>query len=282
MTPQTLTRPVRRGAIGFRAFKSRIERAFFRHPVIVRNAYTKWFREGSASAEQVRGLLLQFSVFSNHFVAIQAKRLVNAATEEGERTARFILVSECGVSMDPETGSTEGRTFATRNAHLNWLRETGAAAGLDPRRMGRWENGNPSTRGFLEDLERTYGSRDANIGAGASFAIENWAAFGIGLGEAEQDNFWKELINGLEAFNARRVRDGLEALPLGFFHYHFQLETGHGANVWRELEASFGTPGFDPEKFLQGGREALDAIHLFWLGLDRSRLRAVEPTPKTF
>lgn len=263
--------PAARAEGGFAAFRKRIEGEFFSHPVIVRNPYTKWFRQGLAGEDQVRDLLLQFSVFSNHFVALQAKRLVNAATEEGERTARYILVSECGVGMDPVTGSTEGRSFSTQNAHLNWLRETGKVLGLEPRRMGRWEEGSPSTHAFLEGLDRTYGSRDGQIGAGASFAIENWAAFGIGKGEAESDNFWKELITGLEAFNRRRR--GREPLPLGFFQYHFELETGHGANVWRELEESFTEPGFDAGKFLAGGREALAAIHTFWLGLDKTRRR---------
>lgn len=277
MSPRTLSAPARRTA-DFAALRARIEREFFAHPVITANPYTKWFRRGLADDAQVRDLLLQFSVFSNHFIAIQAKRLVNAATEAGERTARYILVSECGVGMDPATGSTEGRSFATANAHLNWLRQTGIAAGLDPRRMGRWDQGAPETHAFLEGLERSYGSRDGSVGAGASFAIENWAAFGIGRGEAERDNFWKELIVGLEAVNARRVRGGRPPLPLAFFTYHFQLETGHGANVWRELEAGFAAE-FDPEQFLAGGREALDSIHTFWKGLDRSRRAAAPGAP---
>lgn len=251
------------------ALRRRIETEFFRHPVIVRNPYTRWFKRGLASDDQVRDLLLQFSVFSNHFIVLQAKRMVNAATEEGERSARMILVSECGVAMDGHTGSAEGRTFATRNAHLNWLRDCARPLGLDPRRMGRWDVGSPATHAFLEGLDRTYGSRDGDTGAGASFAIENWAAFGIG-GPQEGENFWKELIVGLEKVNERRRGEGSQPLPLAFFTYHFQLETGHGANVWREFVDMAGAPGFDGEKFLQGGRDALDAIHTFWLGLGAS------------
>ena len=68
---------------------------------------------------------------------LQAKRMVNATTEEGERMARMILVSECGVGMDGKTGSTEGKTFATRNAHINWLRDT--AEVLAPGGVKRYE-----------------------------------------------------------------------------------------------------------------------------------------------
>jgi hypothetical protein len=263
----------------FDAFKTRIEREFFRHPVITANPFTKWFKRGEAGPEQVKDLILQFSVFSNHFIVLQAKRMVNAATEEGERAARFILVSECGVSLDAETGSTEGRTFATRNAHINWLRELGKVLELEPRRFGRWETGTEHTHAFLDGLDRTYGSRDGMIGAGASFAIETWAAFGIGQGpELESNNFWKELIVGLEAFNKKeRTPKGLAPLPLSFFQYHFEIESGHGANVWHELEETFHEPDFDADKFIAGGREALDAIHTFWVGLDRSRREALEP-----
>jgi hypothetical protein len=256
----------------FDSFKERIERDLLRHPVITDNAYTRWFSRGEASAAEVKDLLLQFSVFSNHFLVVQAKRMVNAASPEAERGARFILMSECGVALERETGSTEGRVFKTDDAHINWLREVGAALGLDARSMGRWDLGTPATHAFLDGLDRTYGSRDGWIGAGASFAIENWAARGIGRGpELEARNFWRELIVGLEAFNRRRQVDALAPLPLGFFKYHFELESAHGANVWRELEETFSDPAFDPEKFLAGGAEALESISIFWKGLDAAR-----------
>jgi hypothetical protein len=259
--------PMLPAAPAFEAFKARLEREFFAHPVIVDNAYTRWFARGMASEAQIRDLILQFSVFSNHFLVVQAKRMVWARSEESERLARFILMNECGVALDRETGSAEGKTFTTRNAHINWLRELGAELGLNPRDLGRWDLGTKATHAFLRGLDRTYGSPDPSLGSGASFAIETWAAFGIGDPEIEHRNFWHELIAGLEAFNAREGRD----LPLGFFKYHFQLESGHGANVWKELESSFQDPEFDPEKFLEGGRKALESIWTFWKGLDRTR-----------
>ena len=254
------------------SFKQRIERDFFLHPVITDNAYTSWFSRGEASLSHVEDLLLQFSVFSNHFLIVQTKRMVNAESEEAERGARFILMSECGVGLDRASGSTEGRVFESANAHINWLRDVGAAIGIETRRMGRWSAGTPATHSFLDGLDRTYGSRDGWIGAGASFAIENWAAFGIGREpELEARNFWKELIVGLEAFNRKRRAAGQTPIPLGFFQYHFELESAHGANVWHELEATFSDPAFNQDKFLAGGKEALDSIHTFWKGLDSSR-----------
>ena len=276
-----MTHEHRPGPRGFAAFRRTLEREFFRHPVITDNPYTKWFKRGEAGEAQVKDLILQFSVFSNHFIVLQAKRMVNAGTEEGERAARFILVNECGVGLDRGTGSAEGKSFRTSNAHINWLRELGKVLGLEPRAFGRWETGSPSTRAFLEGLDRTYGSRDGNVGEGASFAIETWAAFGIGEApEEESNNFWKELITGLEAFNGRRAAAGLPELPLAFFRYHFEIESGHGANVWRELEESFARPDFDREKFLAGGREALESIRTFWSGLDASRRELEDAAPQ--
>lgn len=262
----------------FDAFKDVLRREFFDHPVITDNRYTAWFAQGDATEEDVSELLLQFSVFSNHFLVAQVKRLVNAGTLEGERCARAILVNECGVALDRE-GSPEGKTFTARNAHLNWLRECAEPLGLSPVELGKWDNGSEATREFLDGLDRTYGSRDGMIGAGASFAIETWAAFGIGSGpELEARNFWRQLIVGLEAFNARRAAAGRTPLPLHFFKFHFQMEAGHGANVWHELEQIFGQPGFDERKFLRGGRQALEAIHTFWKGLDAQRREHADVT----
>lgn len=272
-TPECRPVPVLPAGSSLSSFKEILGREFFRHPVILDNAYTRWFREGEANFAQVEELLLQFSVFSNHFLIAQTKRMVNAANESAERGARFILMSECGVELDRASGSTEGRTFKSANAHINWLREAGTAIGIDARRMGRWATGTPATHAFLDGLDRTYGSRDGWIGAGASFAIENWAAFGIGREPAlEAKNFWKELIAGLEGFNRQRRKEGLAALPLDFFQYHFELESGHGANVWHELEEAFTDEEFNTDKFLTGGIEALDSIHTFWKGLDSRRL----------
>jgi pyrroloquinoline quinone (PQQ) biosynthesis protein C len=274
MSPEDLAVPV--PAASLASFKERVERELFRHPVITDNAYTRWFSRGEASRSQLEDLLLQFSVFSNHFLVVQAKRMVNAANEEAERGARFILMSECGVELDRETGSTENRAFKTASAHINWLRQTGTAIGIEARRMGHWSAGTPATHAFLDGLDRTYGSRDGWIGAGASFAIENWAGFGIGRGpELEARNFWKELIVGLEGCNRKSQAAGQAPLPLDFFQYHFELESAHAANVWHELEETFSDPAFDQDKYIAGGKEALDSISLFWEGLDSTR-RVIE------
>lgn len=261
--------------LGF--FKKRISKEFFEHPVIVNNPYTKWFKNGPANSEQVKDLILQFSVFSNHFIVVQAKRMVNAKTLEGEECARAILLNECGVAQDVKTGSIEGHMFSVKSAHLNWLREIANMLQIDSRLIGKWETASKSTHDFLDGLDKTYGSMDGMVGEGASFAIETWASFGIGEGdEAESNNFWKELVAGIESYNNNcRIPQNLKPISTGFFLYHFQTEAGHGANVWKELEDTFYQPDFDEEKFIEAGKIALGAIYTFWLGLDESRRKMI-------
>ena len=257
----------------FNLFKKKIETNFFQHSVIVNNPYTKWFKQGQANTEQIKDLILQFSVFSNHFIVVQAKRMVNAQTLEGEEAARAILLNECGVGMNIKTGSIEGQRFTKSNAHINWLRKIADMIGVNSKRVGRWEAGTKATHKFLEGLDKTYGSHDGQEGAGASFAIETWAAFGIGQGEkAESNNFWKELVVGLEGYNKHyRSPENLLPLPIGFFQYHFETEAGHGVSVWNELEETYSQSDFDEEKYIKAGKIALESIYTFWVGLNESR-----------
>ena len=75
------------------SLREELTASVFAHEVIQRNPYTKWFKRGEANTEQVIDLVVQFSVFSNHFIPLEAKRMVNAATEEAEKEARAILGS---------------------------------------------------------------------------------------------------------------------------------------------------------------------------------------------
>ena len=247
----------------------------YAHEVIQRNPYTKWFKLGEANTDQVVDLVVQFSVFSNHFIPLEAKRMVNAATEEEEKEARAILGSEIGVSIDAATGNIEGHRFSHNAAHIKWLRDIGEMLGLDRNQLGKWALASPATQEFLKRLEEVYGSPDNNIGSGASFAIESWAGCGIGKdADAESNNFWRELIVGLEKYN-QKYRKGLGLVPLniGFFRFHFGLETGHVANVENELAEVLKRPDFDQAKWNWGATEALNAILVFWKGLEASRRR---------
>ena len=258
----------------FEDFWGIVEDEIHRHPVIVDNPYCRWFKKGEATEGQLIDLFEQFAVFSKWFLLVQLMRMLNASDLEAESHARFILANELGVGINSD-GSTEDQPFKTRWAHINWLRDTAKPLNLTPEQLGSWESSSSHTKKFIEGLEQTYGSKDGEFGRGASYAIETWAAWGIGQGkELEENNFWKELITGIDFYNERNHLKGNQAIPLDFFQFHFDSEKGHGDNVLEEMQHSFYRPNFDEKKFLKGGRKALDAIYTFWLGLDQSRKRA--------
>ncbi|NIQ02072.1 MAG: hypothetical protein GWM98_18065 [Nitrospinaceae bacterium] len=256
---------------GFDEFWKRIQNEIHSHPVITRNEYCKWFKKGEFNKKQLINLFEQFAVFSKWFLLVQMMRLLNASDLEAETHARYILANELGVGINPD-GSTENQPFRTAWAHINWLRETARPLNLEPEHLGSWATASHGTREFIRGLEETYGSKDGQVGQGSSYAIETWAAWGIGKGkEAESNNFWMELITGIKEYNRKNRLTGDEMIPLDFFMFHFNSEKGHGDNVLDELRRSFMKPDFDEDKFIESGKKALEAIYTFWTDLENSR-----------
>src|SRR5690606_24593411 len=196
-----------------RRFKARLERDVLRHPVIVANPYTAWFRRGELDEAQARGFLVQFSVFSNQFLVAQLLKMLNAETVEEMHESKEILANEIGVGFntltkriasavlaadsagasavatdeaelgDPE-GSIEGGRFHFRAAHFELLVRMARQFGLEFGDLGKRRFGTPATLHFCDELIRLYGHEDYTIAAAASWAVENWAAAG----------FWDELV----------------------------------------------------------------------------------------
>lgn len=256
-------------------FRSRVEALVHHHPVVVDNAYTRWFAAGSADRDEVRHLTVQFSVFSHQFVEAQLRKVLNAADLESYRSGKEILMNELGVvfrptkpgatgtdGVDPDIVGTEGTVdggrFRFTAAHFEWLLRFGAPLGLRFEEMGKRRHGTASTLFFCDELLRIYGSEDPSIAEGASYAVEHWAAAG----------FWKELIAGLSAFKERECPD----LPLGFWIWHDKIEDQHAAHTADELAEAFFRADFDEERFLAGAAEMLDGVKAFWDGLEADRL----------
>ena len=257
---------------------------FLRHPIVVDNPYTRWFRNGNASREELRHFTVQFSVFSNQFLVAQLCKMIHAETLDSMRASKEILANEIGVVFhagggvngaagarvganesddDPDLvcdeGSIDGGTFRFRAAHFEWLLHFAAGLGLDFSELGKPRHATPSTRHFCDELRRLYGSEDWCVAAGASVAIENWAAAG----------FWQELVDGL--VRVRKTR--LPGLALGFFTYHNRIESQHANHTLEELAGLQRHPDFDATVFVHSGRHMLDALAAFWYGLDGDRVR---------
>ncbi len=239
------------------------------------------------SLDQLRRFTIQFSVFSNHFMLAALNRVINADSPEAAREAKEILLNELGViyanprgprrdersaaggrvdtadigDSDPAfvatEGTIEGGTFRFEAAHYEWLLRFAEPLGLGYGDLGRRRHGLASTLHFCDELFRLYGSADYNEAMGAAFAVENWAAAG----------FWKELVAGLETFKARR----LPSLPLAFFTWHDRIETQHRAHLWDELRRCHGSGQFREGPFVRAGVAMLDAVRVFWDGLDADR-----------
>jgi hypothetical protein len=255
--------------------RGRVEALVHHHPVVVDNAYTRWFATGSADRDEVRHLAVQFSVFSHQFVEAQLRKVLNAADLDSYRSGKEILMNELGVvfrptqpgapaddAVDPDIVGTEGTVdggrFRFTAAHFEWLLRFGAPIGLGFDDMGKRRYGTASTLFFCDELLRIYGSEDASIAEGASYAVEHWAAAG----------FWKELIAGLSAFKARECPE----LPMGFWIWHDRIEDQHAAHTADELAEAFFRADFDEDRFLAGAAEMLDGVKAFWDGLEADRL----------
>lgn len=254
-------------------FEAQIERLVHEHPIVVHNAYTKWFSKGDASLDDVRRFTQQFSVFSHQFVVAQLLKVIHSNTLESYRLGKEILMNELGVvfrragskrgepevGVDPNTvgveGTVDGSTFRHAAAHFEWLVDFAKPLGLPFEQLGRLSVASEATRSFSAVLRRTIGSEDPSLSAGASFAIENWAVAGI----------WKELIQGLERF---KRRSGLP-LNLGFWIFHDKLEDQHAAHTHEELEEDLRAPWFSGQQYEAGAREVLNGVKQFWDGLGR-------------
>jgi hypothetical protein len=274
---------IERNSGDLETFRRRVTELVHHHPVVVDNAYTRWFATGAASRDDVRHLTVQFSVFSHQFVEAQLRKVLNAADLESYRAGKEILMNELGVvfrpvertaavkspsedEVDPDIVGTEGTVdggrFRFSAAHFEWLLRFAAPLGLGFDEMGKRRHATPSTLFFCDELLRIYGSEDPSVAEGASYAVEHWAAAG----------FWKELIAGLSAFKARECAE----LPLGFWVWHDKIEDQHAAHTADELAEAYFRADFDEEKFLAGAAEMLDGVKAFWDGLaaDRRSRRA--------
>lgn len=271
----------------FQDFLTEVDREFLQHRIITNNTYTAWFRNGTATDEELRHFIRQFSVFSNQFLVAALLKVINSPTLGQSRTSREILLNELGVIYrklgqplssnisqteedkdregDPELVSTEGTVDGGicrfRAAHFEWLIGVAEGLGLHYEDIGKRKHGSPTSLHFCDELQRLYGSDDPQIAEGASFAVENWAAAG----------FWQELEEGLTRIKQTRHPH----LHLAFFTWHNRVEAQHAGHTLEELEVVYFHPEFDRAKFIQGGKEILDAIAVFWDGLNEDRLNHV-------
>jgi hypothetical protein len=237
-------------------FRTEVIERIEQHPIVRHNAYCEWFSHGRATLDELRRFTVQFSVFSHLFLEAQLRKCIEAPDLASYRASKAILLNELGVGFHRD-GSIDNGVFRFRAAHFEWLLDFAEALGLAFDEIGKRRFGWPSTLAFCDALKEWYGSPDPSTAAGASHAIEHWAAAG----------FWKQIIAGLRRIKAERI----PALPLGFWTWHDRIEDLHAAHTDGELDLLFGRPDFSEERFLRGGVAVLDAVAEFWNGLEADR-----------
>ena len=238
-------------------FLTRLDEELLNHSVITNNKYCNWFRDTHLILEDIRYFTQQFSVFSNQFMIAQLLKVINAIDLDEARAGKEVLANELGVAFTPDGTVNEGK-YRFESAHFEWFVKFAEPLGLTFNDIGRREHGDPHTLFFCNELSRIYGNEDFNVSAGASFAVENWAAAG----------FWKDLIAGLEKFKTRYSLN----LPLGFFTWHDKIEDQHAEHTKEEMITLYNEHNLNEDLFIKAGNEMLDGVEAFWIGLDQERI----------
>lgn len=241
-------------------FTSKVDKLIENHPIVKHNDFTSWFSQGSASDQELKHFTVQFSVFSHLFIEAQLRKCINAMDLQSYRASKEILMNELGVVFNKD-GSVNGGKFKFDAGHFEWLADFAKHLGLSFNQIGKPSHATKTTMDFCHALMTWYGSEDWSVAAGASHAIEHWAAAG----------FWKELIDGLKSIKETSHPD----LPLGFWVWHDQIEDQHAAHTDDELSMLFLREGFCEESFIQGALAILDAVKIFWDGLEADRLQSM-------
>lgn len=212
------------------------------HPIIAGNHYLERFSQGVTLA-QARHELQQFSVFGLQFDVAQAKLVANAPTLEAYNERLKVLLNEKGIPYkDGFEGELTGK-WSPATVHFSWMLNTARGLGLQFEDLGKIWIGLPGTVAFVDATFRTYASTDANVAAGATFAIENWAANAL----------WTPWIRGMKKLN--------QTLPqpanLGYLTFHEAQEVHHSQATLDELLEDFLEPWFDAGTYLRGAETLL-------------------------
>jgi hypothetical protein len=238
------------------------------HPIVMNNDYLNFFSQGQITVAEQKYFTQQFSVFSQLFLLAQLTKVINAPSLEEMRDSKEILCNELGVNFRSDTDSIQNGIYRHQLAHFEWLLEFAQVLGLEFNDLGKRNLGSKTTLFFCDELLRLYGSSNDNTALAASYAIENWA---------NKSDFWKQLITGFSKINEIRDYNGQKSLPLSFWKFHYELEKKHAKHTEEELKTVFLQGRInDEELFLETCTKMLDAVEIFWDGLDFTKVSEIE------
>jgi pyrroloquinoline quinone (PQQ) biosynthesis protein C len=214
----------------------------------INNPYLDRFQAGDISNEEFREFAVEFYNFARFFPKILISQLVNTEDEAVADELTKVLYSELG----------DGQA---RNRHELLYRDFLRSVALDVHQV-MMRPMLPSTRAYIEGMERLYSDGNHAMALGASFGLENMAI-----------TMWDHLIPGLR----RLQHDRYPGMDMTYFTFHRELEATHEEAMAHAVAAVEG-PGdgngrmSNEEKhdFRRGVKAVLDYLEGFWMGLERT------------
>jgi hypothetical protein len=227
----------------FEALLLAIRTQIIGHPIVSNNVYLRRFGKG-VTFLQARHEIQQFSIFAHRFDVAQGLLVVEAPTREAYWERLKILLNEKGCAYRNGFDGDLAGTWNPKHVHFGWLLNMAEGLGLEFEEVGKISFATLGTKAFVDATFKYYASSDPNIQAGASMAIENWAA-----------NFlWTPWLSGMRKLNATLTRK----INLGYLSYHEKEEQHHSQATIDELLQNFTQDWFDADSFLQGATGILN------------------------
>lgn len=219
----------------------------------INNSYLDRFQRGNLTDAELKEFAIEFYSFARFFPQILVSQLVNTEDENVADELTKVLYSELG----------DGQT---KHRHELLYRDFLRSIGIDVHEaMSRPML--PSTRAYIEGMERLYSDGNHAKALGASFGLENMAI-----------TMWDCLIPGLTFLKSTNY----SRMDMTYFTFHRELESTHEEAMEHAVAVLQGTTRdgmSDQEKadFRCGVNAVLGYLEGFWMGLERSGSPDCEP-----
>ncbi len=224
-------------------FYEEMRRVVLGHKAI-NNSYLDRFQSGDLNGSDLNEFAVEFYNFARFFPQILVSQLVNTEDEQVADELTKVLYSELG----------DGQT---RHRHELLYRDFLRSVGIDVHEaMSRPML--PSTRAYIEGMERLYSDGNHAKALGASFGLENMAI-----------TMWDHLIPGLTHLKSTRY----PSMDITYFTFHRQLESTHEEAMEHAVKAVQGSTNAgmsdrEKEDFRYGVNTVLGFLEGFWMGLE--------------
>lgn len=211
----------------------------------INNSYLDRFQTGDLTDADLKEFTIEFYNFARFFPQILVSQLVNTEDEKVADELTKVLYSELG----------EGQT---RHRHEFLYRDFLRSVGIDVHKAMSHPM-LPSTRAYIEGMERLYSDGNHAKALGASFGLENMAI-----------TMWDHLIPGLTDLRTTRYPH----MDITYFTFHRQLESTHEEAMEHAVAAvqgatNEGMSDQEKEDFRCGVNAVLGYLEGFWMGLER-------------